>query len=411
MFVDFDKTFKKKDNQDIKKIPDSLLQHLNKSLPEGLKYIPEKDGTCHITSDDGDIQISDLIFEPTKEQRKVLGEDFTFEDVLAYMYNAQQPIQMKNKKPGIVVLNGHDVAEDKFIQNPFKDMRLCNGSFYLEPKPFPNPFSWKVEGGECEKVLTVRRVPNQSVSVAKFESDPTEAFILRYLLDESENTMQLSISLNLKAAKSVSDLVDSVSIYNAFVDGTVKIAGAPILKPFSSTGMKRYDDDTLLFWQKVLKIEQLLNVSFKLPMEDINYHTICLVERIYQSLIYGQPTVERQRLNSISGVFTDETRVLFTEYIKRGKPAFFIFEIKDSIDLFGINLQLYGIRGICDAAVDDYKIENEKYTIYFKDVSPDKSMFASIIYFKDKNSMEDCRRNRKTLSSDLTNAKNPSEYL
>lgn len=411
MFVDFDKAFKKKENQNIKKIPNSLLQHLNKSLPEGLKYIPEKDGTCHITSDSGDITISDLIFDPTKDQRKILGENFTFDDVLAYMYNAQQPIQIKNKKNGIVVLNGHDVSEDKFVQNPFKDMRLHNGSFYLQPRPFPKPFRLKVEAGKYEKVLTVCRVPNQSMSVAKFESDPTEPFILRFLLDEKKNTMQLSISLNLRAAKSVCELVESVSTYNAFIDGTVTIAGAPIIKPFSDTGMKRYDDDTLLFWKKVLQIEQLLNVSFKLPMEDINYHTICLVERIYQSLIWGRPTVDRQRVTSISGVFTDETHELFAEYIKRDDPVFFLFEIKDSIDLFGINLELYGIRGICDAAVADYKIENEKYTIYFKDVSPDKSMFASILYFKDNKSMEACRKNRKTLSYDLNNAKDPSEYL
>ena len=89
MFVKFDKVFKKKNQAELN-IPDSLLAHISKSLPEGLSYTATEDGFCYVTAESGEVNISGLYFRPTDKQREALGETFSHADVMEYMYNSQQ---------------------------------------------------------------------------------------------------------------------------------------------------------------------------------------------------------------------------------------------------------------------------------------------------------------------------------
>lgn len=72
MFVDFNKVFNNKKPQARITIPPALISHLNKSLPTGVKYIAEDDGTCRIIGENGSLTVGGCIFEPTKEQKKYL---------------------------------------------------------------------------------------------------------------------------------------------------------------------------------------------------------------------------------------------------------------------------------------------------------------------------------------------------
>ncbi len=410
MFVDFEKIFEKKDAQNVQ-IPAPLLAHMNKSLPDGLKYSPCKDGTCYITAESGNMSISDLIFAPTKAQKEVLRDGYSYKDILAYMYNAQQQLRFTPKSEEFIVVNGQNIPTKDFVQNPFKDVRLMQNSFYALPQPFPPPFDVEFQTSEFKTTLKITRVPNQSVHVAKFESAPDAPFFLRFMVDQKAETMQCTVSLQLKNAKCVSDLVEAASLYNAFLDGSIKMSGFPFVHPQSNKGLKSFDAKTLQFWKKVLAIEKFLNINFVLPQDDIDYETACLVEQLYQSLICNRPTIYRQRVDSLNGLFVGSSRKVFDENVKIGNHLFFICDTAAKMDLFGVELELYGILGICNAVISDYKIENDNYSIYFKDLSTEKPLFTSVLYFKSHDDMIKCRETRKTLKDDLVNAKKPSELM
>lgn len=408
MFVEFDKVFKKKTQNELR-IPDSLLAHMSKSLPEGLSYNADPDGNCYIVADSGEIKISGLLFRPTEEQRRILGENFTIEDLTEYMYNSQQQLRLEPETPGKLILNGKQISADQFVQNPFRQLQIVDGSFFSMPKPFPPPFKLTIGAEKYQRQVTMHRVANQSVDTAKFESDPDEPFILKYFANKKAQTLQFTVSLNLKAAHTIRDFVESVSIFNAFMDGAATLEGQPIPTKVDGNEEKRFDEKSIVFWEKVLKIEEHLGVSFIPPAEDIDYETICIVEQLYQSFIFNRPTRDLNRINSISGTWVADGAVKPEDCI--GQHLFFSFDGTSTIDLFGVKLNLYCIVGQCNAVVQDYVINDDKYTMTFGDLSKDKPLFSSIIYFKDEESMKSCREKSTTLVEDMQKAQKPSYYI
>lgn len=408
MFVEFDKVFKKKTQKELS-IPDSLLAHMNKSLPEGLSYRILEDGNCHVTGNSGEFKISGLVFKPTAEQQAVLGENFTHEDLVAYMYNSQQEMRLELETPGKLVVNGKEISVSQFVQNPYNQIEIVDGSFWTAPKPFPSPFNLEIGSEKYQRKLTVHRIPNQSVYTAKFQSDTSEPFILQYFANEKAQTLQFSVSLNLKAAHTIRDFVESVSIFNAFMDGTATLEGQPIPTKVDGDAEKRFDEKSIVFWEKVLSIEEYLNVSFVPPQEDVDYETMCIVEQLYQSFIFGKPTRDLQRVNSISGTWVPEGAINPEDCI--GKHIFSSFDGSSTIELFGVKLDLYCIVGQCNAIVSDLVVDDGKYTMTFSDVSKDKPFFTSVIYFKDEDTMKKSRDNFASIAEEMHNALKPSSYF
>ena len=408
MFVDFDKIFKKKTQNELP-IPDSLLAHMSKSLPEGLSYTASADGNCYIVADSGEVNITGLIFRPTDEQRAILGDHFTIDELMEYMYNSQQQIRLELKTPGTLILNGKEIPVSQFVQNPFKQLQIVDGSFVSMPKPFPPPFELTIASEKYHRQVKMQRVANESVDTAKFISDADEPFVLSYYANKKAMTIQFNVSLNLKAARTIYDFVTSVSIYNAFVDGRATMDGQPIQTKVSGEKEKRFDDRTIVFWEKVLEIEKYLNVSFVPPAEDIDYETICLVEQLYQSFIFNRPTRELKRVNSITGTWVADGSVKPEDCI--GQHLFFSFDGESKINLFGVELNLYCIIGQCNAVVTDYVVNEDKYTMAFGDLDQDKPLFSAVLYFKDETSMKACRDNVTTLADDMHKAQKPNELI
>ena len=98
MFVDFDKVFNDKPQLEIE-TPTAVIDYLNQQLPDGVKYIIDKDGDCVITSSTGDsISLGGFLFVPDENQKAALGPNFEYDDVTQYFYNAQKNIPLKLKK-------------------------------------------------------------------------------------------------------------------------------------------------------------------------------------------------------------------------------------------------------------------------------------------------------------------------
>ena len=136
MFVDFDKTFNSKPQTDAE-LPDAFVSYLSQGLPKGLKYISNGSEVCIAISEGDSMNIGGFIYEPTAEVKAVLGDTFTQADVAAYYYNMQQPIPVKLKEDGHILLNGELFPIDQMAYNPYHPIKYVSGSFRVFPHPFP----------------------------------------------------------------------------------------------------------------------------------------------------------------------------------------------------------------------------------------------------------------------------------
>ena len=115
-----------------------------------------------------------IIIEPDEEDKKILGEHFSSDDIMDFYYNCQKPVPAKLKKDGFLLIDGKEVAIDKITFNPLKVSEYVENTFEVWPSPFPPPFKISIGDGEIEKELTVKRIPNKSIHEALFESSKNE---------------------------------------------------------------------------------------------------------------------------------------------------------------------------------------------------------------------------------------------
>lgn len=409
MFVDFDKVFNNKPQTELQ-VPDALVKYLSNQLPDGVKYVCDSSGNCQVTSETDSFTMGGFVFKPTKEQLKVLGKNFTHEDVLSYLYNTQKPIQLTLKKQGYITLNGQDFPIEKMSYNPLNPVKYVDGTLFMTPRSFPKPFTITVGNNEYERKLKVARIPNNSVHIASFSSSEDEPLKLELFLNQKDETMCVNISFNLSKAKSIQDIVEITSIFNSYLDGKGTMYGQHLPCTITPSDAKKYDEESIIFWKKLLVLENILDIIFKPPFNDIDYNTLCLVEELYQNLYKQTPIRNDQKIQSISGNWEMNSKEELAASL--GKSAFFEFEASSNINLLGHNLQLPCIISIFNAVLSDYQKENSKYTLSLDDESPTNKMYTSVLHFVSDEKLEEY----KSLSfSDRTsafhNAKRARDYL
>ncbi len=380
MFVDFNRVFKNKPQTQLS-VPPAFIKYINSSLPAGVKYIVDENGDCAITSAKEKFSVGGFVLKPTDEQKKVLGKNFNREDVLNYSYNAQERIPLELIKEGYILLNGHEFPIEKMVYNPLAPIKYVSGSFYMQPPQLPNPFSVKVGCKKYERSLLVSRIPHNSVSTVAFESSKEYPLYVKYFIDNKKQTLTMNISFNLKKAKSIKDIVESTSIYNAFLDGNGTFLGYALKTELRTNNIKEFDRSSIFFWEKVLKIEEMLEVSFVPPNGDVNSDIICLVEQLYQNLINKTPVRDNQTIDFVD--VDCKTNEIENEIIKSvGSPICFEFEKTSCVELFGVEKKLPSLVVVFNAILRNYTHKGGKLRLAFADEDKEKKRYTAIMYFK-----------------------------
>lgn len=389
MFVSFNKVFNKKP-QSQTEVPQAMLDHMNSQLPKGIKYISSDDGRCTIVSENGSFTLGGIVFRPTEEQKKILGKNYTYDDVMAYFYNAQKQMPLELKRDGYITLNGKDIPIDQMSYNPMlPSVQYVSGSFMAFPQKFPPPFSLTVgvADGTYSRTLSVSRIPNESVHVAMFQSKEDEPLMIKYSIDEKNHKLNMSVTFNLKYAKTIRDVVESTMIYNAYLSGNALLNGAPLdIITYDITATK-FDLKSALFWEKVLKVEERLGVSFLPPMDDVQNDDIILVEELYQNLINHVPIRDTQKLTSIGGNwdFNDANRDIKDSV---GLAIFFQFHSIVDAELFGVKFSLPILTGVCNARIKEINTKEEKPKLVLEDESEEKKQYMCTMFFLTEEEME-----------------------
>ncbi len=409
MFVDFNKVFNQKPQTELR-IPDAMVEHLNSTLPDGVRYVADDNGNCHIDFENDSITIGGLIFKPTDEHKKVLGKNFTHDDVLKYSYNAQKPIPLEFKKFGYITLNGEEFPIERLSFKPYNPIKFISGTFFMHPHPFPKPIKLAVG---CEKYsyeLFFNRIPNESIDIISFESEKEKPLYIKYSLNETTEILSFSISFNLSYAKTILEIVKATSIYNAFVDGKGYLNGHPLLADVNKTKIKKYDVDSIAFWEKVLQIEKILNVQFNPPQEDVDYETLYLVETLYQNLIQKVPVRKNKKLNSVDGNWDKADEKTIRESI--GKPLYFEFQATTHCSLFDVDFDLPCTVGIFNAKISDYSKKKGKASLLLENESEEKQMYVSSQIFLTQESLQEyLSKNVNDRITKFHNAKTAQEYI
>ena len=65
-----------------------------------------------------------MTLEPTDQQKEILGDDFSFDDIMNLSYNSQKPVPVRFKDDKYVNINGTDISIEQLSYNPFKPYEL-----------------------------------------------------------------------------------------------------------------------------------------------------------------------------------------------------------------------------------------------------------------------------------------------
>lgn len=411
MFVNFNKVFKEKQPTE-HTIPPALLEYFSSLLPPNLRYTVDKNGNCLLVSKTESINVGGFQFAPTDKQRKVLGEHYTINDVLNYCENSQQPIPLKLNKEGVLLINGSEFPIDRLVFNPFKQLKYKCGTCYMYPYKLPEPFTVKLGCPKYSKDVSIKRVPNNSVSVAAFESNKNDVINIKYFVDIANKTIKFNMSINATQAKTFRDIVIATSIYNAFIDGEGTFNNQPFSIRLDTEKAKKFDQKTILFWEKILKIEDALGVLFVPPLENIDLNSIYLVERLFQNLINHRPVRDINKIDSIDTKWDLNNPDMDLDNLI-GKAIVLQFEVTENIELFGVKLQLPALTGIFNSVVKEYSITKEgKQKLILVDESEEKKRYTSIICFKTEDEMKSYKSPEFQKVVDLLHeAKTVQEYL
>ncbi len=410
MFVDFNKTFNKKNQNDIK-VPDILAKYLSEQLPKGLEYIVEEDMIFVVPKVGERISFGDIFLNPTEEQKKILGENPTYNEILEYSYNSQSEIPVKTKNDNnIIKLNGEDFSLEKLAYAPMLPIKKKLTSFFMKPLSFPKAFNIDIGNGEYSKKLTISRIPNQSVYIAKYTSETNQPLRIEYLHDNRSNTISsFKMSFDLSYAKTIKEIVETTVIFNAFTSGNGYI-GEKCLNNFCDPTAVKYDEKIISFWKNLLKLEELLNIQFTTPKENLDFEDMCIAEELYQNLVNKVPIRSKEKITSIDGDWEWISEDSLNAAI--GLPIFLQFNTTLKCTLFEKDIELPCIIGVFNSKLSKYTRNGEKYKIYMEDESPETHSYISTMCFKSKSELQTYTNEEFNKKIELfRNAKKAYEYL
>lgn len=400
MFTDFDKIFNGDKNREFK-VPEKYLNYLSKQLPDGMSYNSDGKGNCFISSEGQQYTIGGLKFKLTKEQKKIIKSDRP-DDIMKYSYNSQECIEIVPVNGNKVILNGSEISIEKISFNFFS--RNDSGKFFMIPPKFDFNINFCLSDEEYSRELNVVRVPNKSIDVETYESNIAESLSINFSYNTTTSKLTFNVKYNIVNAKSISDIIESVSLYNSLIEGKATIQGYPLGK----VSAKKYNEVSVDFWKKMVELEKILHISFDTPKQNLEDVDIYVVEELYRSLVLKLPFRDRIKINDIDaeGEFDESIYDLI------GKELFFKFNSTFKYELLGRCIELPYISLVFNSKLKDIKSNGKTYKLFFEN-SDDKSKirYISKMYFLTNNELNEFNKTiESSIPDEFTNTKYIFEY-
>lgn len=364
MFVNFKDVFK----EDNYKIPKEVIEILNENAPEGLEYKQCNDDTCMLVGKGLNIKLE---FEIPKG---FTGN--TREELLDYSYRAQEPLKIINKN---FYIGNKELTLEDIIKCPFNEIKEKNDNFFLVPHPF-KPFNIKIEGNGIVKELEILRQPCKDMNKMLFRTTDNSPIILKYVLEESKNSVKFNMDIDIDLCKSVLEAIEVLKIYKSLFENNLKIVGAKINNTSKNDDAKIIEEMIDLY-EKVLKIEFEIDIHFK-PKKEIDSNDIYIIEGLYKNLIEKVPYKEYCYLSNLK--LSIDKQFNLNELIEK-EGIGFTFKSIEEVNILGMKIKLPSITGLFGFKIKEAKVIKEDEVFEYQLVIAEdeqKKMYKSIFYFK-----------------------------
>lgn len=386
-------------------IPNGYLSYLNNTVPDGFEYQEVKPGVCQLITESGEYRISGIAYSLNDEQRKVLGDRCSLNDVIKYMNNSQERIEITLKADNTILLNNTPIKLDMLLKDAYHPLELKSGQLWMVPKPFPDPIAVTLSDGTIEKHLMLERMPNRSVDTWTFKTNNDGALNISLVIDMEKQTSKMKLDLEIEKATDVREIVESGKVYQALIEGRGLFMGYKMNAGKGGRSSKMIAK-SVVFWEKVFQIEEELGLEFDPSASDIDEKTVEIVEELYQSLVRKEPFKDGKSVESLSGLQNSEKNDLVSLI---GKPILFEFETTNKVELFGSLFEVQAIVMIFNAKIKDVKMVNDNLTVLFEDESKEKKKYNVALFFANHEEMNAMKSDRDNMLSMFRNAKLLSE--
>ena len=380
MFSNFKDTFIRKP-QFRSEPPQAVLDTISRKLPEGFRYVHDHDGFCRIHSDEFSISPTHVRL-PLKAESLFSDGKYTERDIMDYCYNAQETIEFVPDEHGCFTVNGQKIPLTDFVKAPLKGKMMVDGKLYLQPPPFPEPFSITLSGDNKSIDVVVQRQAINSRTAIKFESVDDSPLRLSYVIEQISDKTDFNITVSLQPVKSAKDTLLAKLIYNDILSGRGCIAGSPLYlkEDFKD---KLVPVETIEFWQKVVSLEGCFSVETDATTE-LTIDRIKNVDALYRCFVERTPFKEYRSFTSLKGQGKFREEAVGHAARCAGKEILFEFTQEDTVQFLDVDIECYALLAIFGAAIGEITTpQNEEtgdFLILLKPV-PEKRMFMSVQYF------------------------------
>lgn len=407
MFVNFDDVFNDKPQTEMT-VPQELVDLLSSELPEGLRYSRDESGRfVYITSNDS-IKIDGFVFKPTNEQKQIIGD--RLDEILEYLYNAQESMLFEPEDGNSIYVNGEKLSIDKWVVRPLNPLNYQNGKLIITPPPFNDAVDWILGSEKYSYVIKVKRIPNKSIDTISFKSDDNKCLSIKECtINKNSNKMTLTITFNLSKANTVTEIIEVLSIYNAFIEGKGRIFGQRIESKLQSSDYDKYNDEVIAFWDKVSAIEKELKVSFQPPFTEFEYFQVCEIEEVYQNIVNHKPIRKSKAIESISFNWNQDIEKKYNN--AKNKNLCFFYSCTTSFTFFSVDIKLPTLVILFNIKFGESRKEEDQFIIPIEHHSDKEDSYASTLMFSTDEAANEYQENIQSHFEEFKTAKKREFYL
>lgn len=394
MALSFANIFNKK-NDDFK-IPDEVIDCLNNKLGGKLYYSKLDNSTLMLnSSEDIKVKICPILDDDFK---KVLGNNYSFEDFFYLIYNSQRMVLIDNMSP--LISNGeYKNISDLIFSCKFKKEK---NKIYIMPNKFEEVDPLLLEYDNKKLYISIKRIPNLSLDEIKFHGT-CGFFNIDLVFNKKTKLCNLKPNYDLTKCTSISQIVDCLKLYNSLNDGKCLIDGCKLIKN-ENYSMSKQDKNRIVFWTKVIEIEKKINLKF-VPEFDISESRFKLIQELYYSLCLNRIIRKKSNINTLD--FNKNPNYSIDKYNEmKGKVFCFSFQQEKNIEIFGCNIKVFLYNFLNHVKVKDFIEDGDKVHLVLE--YDEKSIYA-VKYFNDFTSLSQI--NDCISINEVDNSKYLNDYL
>lgn len=289
MMTNFYDSFGDKANTD-QEIPEEILNELNTELPDNLMYFHDEKGDWYAIPRPEAVSFKlkvDVDLDHCKKNIKETFKKIPSGNWGEYLYRIQSSLPVKNTRIGD---DKSLIPIEKAMGNPLSSQEVKVDRCRLYPSKFQKPTHLLFESKDKERtVINFQQQAYDSYSEIKYSSIDFDAlkidiYIYSPLSDEDQKDSRTSAikkicvdySVTPTKAKTVSEAVNALHLFQGLFSGTTKVNGVPMT---STKAQQKFDpqqlEDMVDFWEKALSLEKKIGVNFDpgadFPMDDIKF--------------------------------------------------------------------------------------------------------------------------------------------